>query len=29
MKAIPVRGDVILLSFDPSLGHEQVGFFGV
>jgi len=26
MKAIPDRGDVILLSFDPTLGHEQAGF---
>ena len=26
MRAIPDRGDVILLSFDPTLGHEQAGF---
>ena len=26
MKTIPDRGDVILLSFDPTLGHEQAGF---
>ncbi len=26
MKAIPDRGDVIMLSFDPTLGHEQAGF---
>lgn len=26
MTAIPGRGDVILLSFDPTLGHEQSGF---
>ena len=26
MRAIPDRGDVILLSFDPTLGHEQTGF---
>ncbi len=26
MKAIPDRGDIILLSFDPTLGHEQSGF---
>jgi mRNA interferase MazF len=26
MKAIPDRGDIILLSFDPTSGHEQAGF---
>ena len=26
MRAIPDRGDVILLSFDPTSGHEQGGF---
>jgi len=26
MGAIPDRGDIILLSFDPTLGHEQAGF---
>ena len=26
MRAIPGRGDVILLSFEPTLGHEQAGF---
>ncbi len=26
MRAIPDRGDVILISFDPTLGHEQAGF---
>ena len=26
MRAIPDRGDVILLRFDPTLGHEQAGF---
>ncbi|TAN40991.1 MAG: endoribonuclease MazF [Nitrospirae bacterium] len=26
MKVIPDRGDVIMLSFDPTLGHEQAGF---
>jgi mRNA interferase MazF len=26
MKTIPDRRDVILLSFDPTLGHEQAGF---
>jgi len=26
MSRIPDRGDVILLSFDPTLGHEQAGF---
>ena len=26
MRAIPSRGDVILLSFEPTLGHEQAGF---
>lgn len=26
MGAVPDRGDVILLSFDPTLGHEQAGF---
>lgn len=26
MRASPDRGDVILLSFDPTLGHEQAGF---
>lgn len=26
MGTIPDRGDVILLSFDPTLGHEQAGF---
>ena len=26
MRAIPDRGDIILLSFDPTLGHEQAGF---
>jgi len=26
MRAVPNRGDVILLSFDPTLGHEQAGF---
>ena len=25
MKSIPDRGDVILLSFDPTSGHEQAG----
>jgi mRNA interferase MazF len=26
MRAIPDRCDVILLSFDPTFGHEQTGF---
>jgi mRNA interferase MazF len=26
MRAIPDRGDIVLLSFDPTLGHEQAGF---
>lgn len=26
MRAIPDRGDIILLSLDPTLGHEQSGF---
>jgi mRNA interferase MazF len=26
MRKIPDRGDVILLSLDPTLGHEQAGF---
>ena len=26
MRAIPDRGDVVLLSFDPTLGHEQAGY---
>ncbi|OGW55401.1 MAG: hypothetical protein A2Y81_08260 [Nitrospirae bacterium RBG_13_43_8] len=26
MRIIPDRGDVILLSFDPTSGHEQAGF---
>ena len=26
MRTIPDRGEVILLSFDPTLGHEQAGF---
>jgi len=26
MRAIPDRGDVILLSLDPTLGHEQAGY---
>jgi mRNA interferase MazF len=26
MSAVPDRGDVILLSFDPTSGHEQAGF---
>jgi len=26
MRVIPDRGDVILLSFDPTSGHEQAGF---
>ena len=26
MRTIPDRGDIILLSFDPTLGHEQAGF---
>lgn len=26
MRAVPDRGDVILISFDPKLGHEQAGF---
>ena len=26
MTAVPDRGDVIILSFDPTLGHEQAGF---
>lgn len=25
MSAVPSRGDVILLSLDPTLGHEQAG----
>jgi mRNA interferase MazF len=25
MSIIPVRGDIILLSLDPTLGHEQAG----
>jgi len=25
MRAIPDRGDVVLLSLDPTLGHEQAG----
>jgi mRNA interferase MazF len=24
--AVPDRGEIILLSFDPTLGHEQAGF---
>lgn len=26
MRSVPDRGDVILLSFDPTSGHEQAGF---
>jgi mRNA interferase MazF len=26
MRTIPDRGDVILLSFDPTSGHEQAGY---
>jgi mRNA interferase MazF len=26
MRSVADRGDVILLSFDPTLGHEQAGF---
>lgn len=26
MRTVPDRGDVILLSLDPTLGHEQAGF---
>ena len=26
MRAVPDRGDVILLSLDPTVGHEQGGF---
>ncbi len=26
MRAVPNRGDIILLSFDPTLGHEQAGY---
>ena len=26
MRAVPDSGDVIRLSFDPALGHEQAGF---
>ena len=26
MTAVPDRGDVIIVSFDPTLGHEQAGF---
>jgi len=26
MSAVPDPGDIILLSFDPTLGHEQAGF---
>lgn len=26
MRTIPDRGDIILLSFDPTSGHEQAGF---
>jgi mRNA interferase MazF len=26
MRVVPDRGDVILVSFDPTLGHEQAGF---
>ncbi len=26
MKHIPTKGDIINISFDPSLGHEQKGF---
>jgi mRNA interferase MazF len=26
MRSVPDRGDVILLSFDPTLGHKQAGF---
>jgi mRNA interferase MazF len=26
MRAVPDRGDIILLSLDPTLGHEQAGF---
>ncbi len=26
MRMVPDRGDVILLSLDPTLGHEQSGF---
>ena len=26
MRTVPDRGDVILLSFDPTSGHEQAGF---
>ena len=25
MRSVPDRGDVILVSFDPTLGHEQAG----
>lgn len=26
MRSVPDRGDVVLLSFDPTVGHEQAGF---
>ncbi len=26
MRTIPDRGDIVLLSLDPALGHEQAGF---
>lgn len=26
MRAVPDRGDIILVSLDPTLGHEQAGF---
>ena len=26
MRTVPDRGDIILLSFDPTLGHEQAGY---
>ena len=26
MRAVPDRGNIILLSFDPTLGHEQAGY---
>ena len=25
MRSVPDRGDVVLLSFDPTVGHEQAG----
>ncbi|MGO9613124.1 MAG: type II toxin-antitoxin system PemK/MazF family toxin, partial [Dissulfurispiraceae bacterium] len=25
MSSIPTRGDIILLSLDPTLGHKQAG----